>query len=92
MKIAYVTKHYAPFRGGVETHVEEIAVRMAAKGHAVEVLTQASDRRSPPVESIGGVVVRRFPPRVRVAALRVRAGPVVLSRSGGRALRRGPRA
>ena len=62
MKIAYVTKHYAPFRGGVETHVEEIAVRMAAKGHVVEVLTQASDHCSPPVELIDGVVVRRFPP------------------------------
>jgi len=62
VKIAYVTKHYAPFRGGVETHVGEIAVRMAAKGHAVEVLTQASDRHSPPEERIDGVLVRRFPP------------------------------
>lgn len=61
MKIAYVTKHYAPFLGGVETHVEEIAVRMAAKGHIVEVLTQASDPHSLPVEVIGDVLVRRFP-------------------------------
>jgi len=61
MKIGYVTKHYTPFRGGVETHVEEIAVRMAAKGHTVEVLTQASDRHSSPTESIDSVLVRRFP-------------------------------
>lgn len=60
MRIAYISPRYAPFIGGVETHVAEIASRVAAQGHHVEVLTQESDRSLPPSEVIDGVTVRRF--------------------------------
>jgi glycosyltransferase involved in cell wall biosynthesis len=61
LRLAYVSPSYAPSTGGVETHVEQIARRAAAAGHQVEVLTQESDAQLPPVETIDGVLVRRFP-------------------------------
>ena len=59
MRIAYLSPGYAPAFGGVERHVEEIARRVAADGHDVDVLTQTPDRL-PPRETIDGVRVRRF--------------------------------
>jgi len=47
--------------GGVETHVAALAVRLAARGHDVEVLTQQKVRGATPIERIEGVTVRRFP-------------------------------
>lgn len=61
LSIAYVAPRYAPFIGGVETHVANLARRVAASGHRVEVLTQEVDRGMPAVEVIDGVTVRRFP-------------------------------
>jgi glycosyltransferase involved in cell wall biosynthesis len=61
LRLAYVSPRYAPFTGGVETHVEQIARRAAAAGHQVEVLTQESDPHLPRVEKLDGVLVRRFP-------------------------------
>jgi glycosyltransferase involved in cell wall biosynthesis len=61
MRIALVCPRYRPFIGGVESHVEHLAQRMAAAGHAVEVITQADDASHPPVEVLDGVTVRRFP-------------------------------
>ena len=61
MKIAFVTGHYLPFAGGIETHVEQIASRLAAQGDAVTVLTQTDDPSWPSSEMIAGVQVRRFP-------------------------------
>ena len=60
MRIGFVTPHYAPFIGGVETHVGEIAASLAAMGLDIEVLTQESDRSLPAVEMMRGVRVRRF--------------------------------
>jgi glycosyltransferase involved in cell wall biosynthesis len=60
MRIAYLTPQYAPAIGGVERHVEEIARRVAAAGHRVEVLTQTTDRALPRRELRDGVEVRRF--------------------------------
>ena len=60
VRIAYISPRYTPFVGGVETHVSQIATRVAARGHRVEVLTQESDRRLPDTETIDGVAVRRF--------------------------------
>ena len=47
--------------GGVETHVAALAVRLAARGHEVEVLTQQKVRGVTSIERIEGVTVRRFP-------------------------------
>lgn len=60
MRIAYISPRYTPFVGGVETHVSQIATRVATQGHQVEVLTQESDRDLPQTETIDGVMVRRF--------------------------------
>jgi glycosyltransferase involved in cell wall biosynthesis len=60
MRIVYVCPRYPPSRGGVETHVSEIASRLARRGHEVEVLTQARDDADE-VEELAGATVRRFP-------------------------------
>jgi len=54
-----VCAHYAPFAGGVESHVEEIAKRLAANGDTVEVLTHRDDPDLPDTEMRDGVLVRR---------------------------------
>jgi glycosyltransferase involved in cell wall biosynthesis len=59
MRIAMVSAHYAPFAGGVESHVEEIAKRLAAQGETVEVLTHLDDPGLPILETREGVLVRR---------------------------------
>jgi glycosyltransferase involved in cell wall biosynthesis len=59
MRIAMVSAHYAPFAGGVESHVEEIAKRLADRGESVEVLTHRDDPGLPDTEMREGVLVRR---------------------------------
>ena len=59
MRIAIVSAHYAPFAGGVESHVEEIAKRLADQGETVEVLTHLDDPALPRTELREGVLVRR---------------------------------
>lgn len=59
MRIAMVSAHYAPFAGGVESHVEEIAKRLADRGETVEVLTHRDDPGLPDVELRDGVLIRR---------------------------------
>lgn len=80
MRIVFVTGHYRPFAGGVETHVEQIASRLAARGDDVTVLTQADDRSVPSHEVLEGVLVRRF-------AVPVRSRHFAVSPALGRALR-----
>jgi glycosyltransferase involved in cell wall biosynthesis len=60
MKICFVTGHYAPFAGGIETHVGRIAFHLTRRGDDVTVLTQTDDRSWPSEETIEGVRVRRF--------------------------------
>jgi glycosyltransferase involved in cell wall biosynthesis len=69
MRIAYVVPRYLPDVGGVETHVAQIASRVADAGHEVEVITQTVRRDLAGVERIGAVRVRRFslPPATRGA-------------------------
>lgn len=62
MDIGYIVPRYAPFSGGVETHVREIATRIAGLGHRVEVLTQEPSRSLPAMETVSGLMVRRFHP------------------------------
>jgi glycosyltransferase involved in cell wall biosynthesis len=60
MRIAYITPRYAPFLGGVERHVQELAERVAGAGHEVEVLTPDRPGHAPAEERLGDVLVRRF--------------------------------
>ena len=62
MRIAYVSSCYLPHLGGVETHVSELASRVAAAGWEVDVLTPETDRSLPPTDVVDGVTVLRFGP------------------------------
>ena len=75
MRIAMVCAHYAPFAGGVESHVEEIAKRLADRGAAVEVLTHRDDPGLPDAELREGVLVRRH--RVPVPSRHFGLSPAV---------------
>lgn len=68
MRIAHVTPYYHPSVGGLQHHVRAISERLAARGHAVTVITsrlvggasKRTDASLPAQETIGGVTVRRF--------------------------------
>lgn len=60
VKIVYTCPAYPPSIGGVETHVAQIAARLATGGHHVEVLTEQCGTALPAVETVDGVIVRRF--------------------------------
>lgn len=47
MKVAQLTTRYLPGPGGVERHVAELAPRLAARGHRVEVFTSDLYREFP---------------------------------------------
>jgi glycosyltransferase involved in cell wall biosynthesis len=59
-RIAYVAPGYPPSLGGVETHVRELARRVASAGWSVDVLTTDASADSEAIEMVDGVVVRRF--------------------------------
>jgi glycosyltransferase involved in cell wall biosynthesis len=71
MKITYLSSGYPPDLGGVERHVAELASRMAADGHAVQVLAQRRGGQTLTADRIDGVIVRRFPVRLSAPALAV---------------------
>jgi glycosyltransferase involved in cell wall biosynthesis len=75
MRIAMVCAHYAPFAGGVESHVEEIAKRLADQGETVEVLTHRDEQELPAAEVRDGVLVRRH--RVPVTSQHFGLSPAV---------------
>jgi glycosyltransferase involved in cell wall biosynthesis len=77
MRIAIVSAHYAPFAGGVESHVEEIAKRLAGQGETVEVLTHQDDPALPDTELREGVLVRRH--KVPVPSQHFGVSPAVWS-------------
>src|SRR4051794_41100504 len=60
MKIGYVVHRYSPDIGGVETHVEQIATRLARNGHDIEVLTQTERPDVPVSETSQGIHILRF--------------------------------
>ena len=70
-----VCKHYAPFAGGVESHVEEIAKRLADRGETVEILTHHDEPGMPDTELRDGVLVRRH--KVLVPSLHFALSPAV---------------
>jgi glycosyltransferase involved in cell wall biosynthesis len=65
LQILRGTKRYAPFSGGVERYVHDLAVAQVARGHRVRVLTIDHDvlsrtsSRLPAEETIEGVRIRR---------------------------------
>lgn len=63
MRIALVAPRYLPEIGGVEVHVGNLARRLAAAGHSVEILTQAMPSASH-LDETDGTTVRRFPIRL----------------------------
>lgn len=61
-RVCLVTPRFAPYVGGVETHVEQLARQLAAAGGVVEVLTQATRQiieDAGAVQRRDGFVVRR---------------------------------
>jgi GT2 family glycosyltransferase len=59
LRILQVTPRFAPFTGGVETHTDEVARRLAARGHDVTVATTDAGGTLPRVERRDGVTIRR---------------------------------
>ena len=70
-RVAMVAARYPPLLGGIETHVYEVARRMAALGLDLTVLTTDVSGRLAPHEEDGPLVVRRFPARPRHGDLHV---------------------
>ncbi len=64
-----VTSRFPPLLGGTETHVSEVAHRIAGRGLDVTVLTTDVSGQLPQIEQRGEVEVRRFPARPRSADL-----------------------
>lgn len=63
-RLLLVTPRYAPLTGGVETHVREIASRLANRGFRVSVLTTDLDGTLPPVDvarNVELIRVRAYP-------------------------------
>ncbi len=56
-----VSSRYLPYVGGVETHVHEVARRIAARGLDLTVLTTDLTGELPPLEHEGLLTVRRYP-------------------------------
>ena len=59
MKICQVSPRYAPHTGGVETQVQEVSERLAARGHEVTVETAGRTQDLPKQERQNDVTVRR---------------------------------
>lgn len=61
MRIMQVCPRYAPYIGGVETHVAEIGVRMARQGHEVTVVSTDPSGKLPREDIVDGVRIVRLP-------------------------------
>jgi len=60
LRVAMVASRFPPLLGGIETHVDEVARRMAARGLEMTVLTTDVSGDLAPREDRGGLTVRRF--------------------------------
>ena len=60
VKVLFVTHRYPPRTGGVETHVREIATRLADRGHDVTVFSADAGKDVAAESEDEGVRVRRF--------------------------------
>jgi glycosyltransferase involved in cell wall biosynthesis len=61
MRVLLVTPRYFPLIGGIETHVHEVAPRLARAGLEVSILTTDRTRTLPKHEVVDGVEIRRVP-------------------------------
>ncbi|MHB1131387.1 MAG: glycosyltransferase family 4 protein [Chloroflexota bacterium] len=59
LRLLLVTPRYFPFMGGVETHVDQVARRLAGAGVDVTVLTTDPTGQLPGEEKTEGVTIRR---------------------------------
>jgi glycosyltransferase involved in cell wall biosynthesis len=59
MRVLMVTPRFSPYVGGIETHVREVASRLARSGVAITVLTTDPAGQLPSQELLDGVEVRR---------------------------------
>jgi glycosyltransferase involved in cell wall biosynthesis len=59
MRILMVAARCHPFMGGIETHIQEVGPRLAARGYTVDVLTTDPSGEWPAEEDIRGMHVRR---------------------------------
>ena len=78
-----VTSRFPPQLGGTETHVSEVAQRIARRGLDVTVLTTDVSGQLAQIEQRGEVVVRRFSARPRSTDLYVSPGLAREVASGG---------
>lgn len=62
-RVLMVTPRYLPEMGGVETHVAQVAPRLARAGAAVTVLTTDRSGALPYREEVDGVTILRVPAR-----------------------------
>lgn len=62
-KIAHIAPLFTPHKGGVETHVAQLAHVFSAKGYDQVVITAQHDASLPLQERIDGVMVHRIPTR-----------------------------
>jgi glycosyltransferase involved in cell wall biosynthesis len=83
LRVAMVSSRYSPQVGGVETHVQEVAPRLAARGLDVTVLTTDLTGELPEVEHDGLLTVRRFPAWPRSSDLYVSPSLIRQIRVGG---------
>ncbi len=60
VKVAMIAARAYPFMGGIETHIEEVAPRLAHAGFQVELLTTDPRDGTPTSEERDGVRVARF--------------------------------
>lgn len=60
MKVLLVTHRYPPRTGGVENHVQELATRLADRGHEVTVFSADGGNHASSRSSEANVCVRRF--------------------------------
>jgi glycosyltransferase involved in cell wall biosynthesis len=60
MKFAFFTGHYFPHLGGVERYIEELASRVAARGHECRIITNNTES-APAVEEMGSLLISRLP-------------------------------
>lgn len=60
IRVLTVTPRYAPYTGGIEHHVAEVARRLAQKNVDITVLTTDPSGKLPTTEHVQGVQIRRL--------------------------------
>lgn len=61
MRIFVQSIYYPPRLGGIENHVFNLCVGLAARGHQVTVAASRTERDAPALERLGNLTVRRTP-------------------------------